>query len=67
MLGNNWNVVFLTLGHYVATKNSRYGELIVLCSDSEKIPSRKALEIARKDHRSIRLNGCRLKPARAKY
>lgn len=66
MLGHNWNVVFLTLGHYVASKNTRYGELIVLCSDSEKLPSRKALEIEREDHRSFLLNGRRLKPARTK-
>ncbi|MEY4717900.1 MAG: hypothetical protein RL563_518 [Pseudomonadota bacterium] len=66
MLANNWNVVFLNLGHYVASRNTRYGELIVLCSDSEKIPSRRAMEIEREAHRSFLLNGHRLKPARSR-
>lgn len=63
MHNQNWNVVFLKLGHYVASKNTKYGELIILCSDSEQLPTQKFLAMERDKHRESILHGRRLKPA----
>ncbi len=44
MTNHNWDFVFVKVGHYVASKSTKYGETIVLCSDYEKLPSQKTLE-----------------------
>lgn len=40
MTSQDWEFVFVKVGHYVASKSTRFGESIVLCSDFENLPAR---------------------------
>lgn len=46
MTNQHWDFVFVKVGHYVASKSTKYGESIVLCSDYENLPTQKTLDTA---------------------
>lgn len=47
MTNQEWDCVFVKVGHYVACKSTKYGETIVLCSDYEMLPPHNDMEADR--------------------
>lgn len=56
MTNQDWDCVFVKVGHYVASKRTDYGEAIVLCSEYEKLPSPHVLEARHGEVRDAKKN-----------